>query len=100
MLNLIFSLWFFLAKLDKNDSGNTNAALPTMTRPIRIELTAIDVPGVSLTDLHLSMSKASIPTYKKINVSARKDKVAKVCLCHRKIHKIHIGRYKVFFELC
>ena len=85
ILKLIFSLSFFLTKFDRNDNGKTNAALPSMSKPIRIELTATDVPGLSLTDLHLSMSNASIPTYKKINVSARNDKVAKVCLCHIKM---------------
>ena len=98
ILKSILSLWFFLAKFERNDKGKTNAALPSMSKPIRIELTATDVPGLSLTDLHLSMSKASIPTYKKINVSARNDNVAKACLCHVKRNQISIGRYttKVF----
>ena len=100
ILKLIFSLSFFLAKFDRKDNGKTNAALPSMSRPIKIELTATDVPGLSLTDLHLSMSNASIPTYKKINVSARNDKVAKVCLSHVKCNQISIERYATkCFEL-
>jgi len=38
-----------LAKFDKKERGKTKAALPSMTRPIRIELTATDVPGLSKT---------------------------------------------------
>lgn len=45
-LNDILSEEFFFAKLDKNDKGNTNAALPTKIRPTNIELTATDVPGL------------------------------------------------------
>nr|GMD42110.1 Superoxide dismutase [Cu-Zn] [Ipomoea batatas] len=61
-LNDILSEEFFFAKLDKNDKGNTNAALPTKIRPTNIELTATDVPGLFFTNVHLSISKASIPT--------------------------------------
>lgn len=45
--NSILSLGDFLVKLDKNDRGKTKAALPTKTRPNRIELTPIDVPGLT-----------------------------------------------------
>lgn len=37
----------FLVKLDKNDKGNTKAALPAKISPNRIELTPIDVPGLA-----------------------------------------------------
>lgn len=36
-----------MVKLDKNDNGNTKAALPTKTRAKSIELTPIDVPGLT-----------------------------------------------------
>lgn len=78
-LNPILSLSDFLVKLDKKDRGNTKAALPIRTSPRRIELTPIDVPGLLLTTRHFSMSKASIPTYRKIKISETKDNVAKVC---------------------
>lgn len=45
-LKVIFSVGVFLAKLDKKDRGKTKAALPTRTKPISIELTATDVPGL------------------------------------------------------
>ena len=45
-LNVIFSSADFLAKLDRNDNGKTKAALPTITRPSNIALTATDVPGL------------------------------------------------------
>lgn len=48
-LKVIFSLEVFLAKLDKNDRGNTKAALPNKTRANKIELTATDVPGLQST---------------------------------------------------
>nr|ACR34739.1 unknown [Zea mays] len=79
-LNVIFSNGDFFVRLDKNDNGKTNAALPTRTNPSKIELMPMDLPGLSLANSHFSMSRASIPTYRKRKVSAMKDKVAKACL--------------------
>jgi len=45
-LKVIFSCWDSLVKLDKKESGKTKAALPTKTKPSRIELTPTDVPGL------------------------------------------------------
>lgn len=45
-LKVIFSEDDFFAKLDNNDNGKTKAALPTITRPSNVPLTAIDVPGL------------------------------------------------------
>lgn len=42
----IFSYGDFLVRLDINDKGNTNAALPTKISPKSIELTRTDVPGL------------------------------------------------------
>lgn len=52
----------FFVKLDKNDKGKTNAALPMRTKANNTEVTTTDVPGLSLTNLHFSLSKSSIPT--------------------------------------
>lgn len=47
-LKLIFSLADLFAKLDRNDKGNTKAALPAMTSASSMELTIIDVPGLQI----------------------------------------------------
>jgi len=79
-LQVIFSKGVFFVKLDKKDSGKTKAALPTRTNPSKIELMQMDFPGLSLANSHFSISSASIPTYRKREVSAMKDNVAKACL--------------------
>lgn len=61
-LKLIFSFGVFLDKLDKKDKGKTKAALPTKIRPISIELTATDVPGLGRTD-NVSIVNKSILYY-------------------------------------
>jgi len=43
--------------LDKRASGKTNAALATKTKPSRIELTAIDVPGLHIREKKLKDTK-------------------------------------------
>lgn len=45
-LNVIFSNGDFFVRLDKNDNGKTNAALPTRTSPSKIELMPMDLPGL------------------------------------------------------
>lgn len=45
-LNRILSSGDFFVKLDRNDSGKIKAALPTKTKPRRIELIASDFPGL------------------------------------------------------
>jgi hypothetical protein len=45
-LNVIFSNGDFFVRLDKNDNGKTNAALPTRTNPSKIELMPMDLPGL------------------------------------------------------
>jgi hypothetical protein len=79
-LQVIFSFGAFFVRFDKNDSGNTKAALPIRTNPSKIELIPMDLPGLSLANSHFSISNASIPTYRKRKVSAMKDRVANACL--------------------
>lgn len=45
-LKAILSLAVFFVKLDKNDKGNTKAALPMRIKAINVELTATDFPGL------------------------------------------------------
>lgn len=45
-----------------------------------LEFSSVLSLHLPFTNLHFSMSRASIPTYKKIKISATNDKVAKVCL--------------------
>jgi len=47
-LNVILSNGDFFVKLDKNDNGKTNAALPTRTNPSKIELMPTDLPGLKM----------------------------------------------------
>jgi hypothetical protein len=47
-LNVIFSSGDFFVKLEKNDNGKTNAALPTRTNPSKIELMPMDLPGLKM----------------------------------------------------
>lgn len=49
-LKPILSFTDLLVKLDKKDSGNTKAALPTITKAISIELTPTDFPGLQKTE--------------------------------------------------
>lgn len=47
-LKIILSSGDFFVKLDRNESGKTKAALPTKTRPNKIELTRSDFPGLQM----------------------------------------------------
>lgn len=59
-LKLILSSGDFFIKLDKNDRGKTNAALPTKTRPNSMELTWTDNCGLQIELKHKTINHASL----------------------------------------
>lgn len=58
----ILSLGDFFVKLDTNDKGNIEAALPTSTSISSIELTPTDVPGLPKQNLDTTSSLVKILT--------------------------------------
>jgi hypothetical protein len=67
-------------KFVKTESGKTNAARPSNTNAVMTPETPRVPPKLKLLVFHFVKSRASVPTYRNMNVSAIKDNIANTCL--------------------